>query len=163
MLTSVEPIASQIGKAPHDERPYNWDVESFDLGTLEWVNGLLPNAASKFTPRYGSPKFLLHRKHRTFLQMAKRESVYASASIRGVDLLTYDADASVLTAPLAAPMPERLARIACLCTGSQPRIDRRILAYSGVPFDIASAVLIAAGQAHPGLQGVVQTRRSNIG
>jgi hypothetical protein len=162
LLRTVNPIVSQIENAPHDQQPFNWDVESFDLRALAWVNGLLPNAACRFTPRYGSPKFLLHRKHRTFLQMAKRDTVYASASIRGVELLTYSADGSVLTAPLAAPIPEKLARIACLCTGAQPRIERRALAYSGVPFDIASAVLVAAGQSHPGLQGLVQTRRLNI-
>jgi hypothetical protein len=149
LLRAANPIATQIESAPHDQQPFNWDAESFDLSLLTWVKGLRPNAACRFTPRYGNPKFLLHRRHRRFLQLAKRDAVYASAMIQGVNLLAYDAITGVLTAPLAAPMPEDLTRIACLCSGAQPNIHRDALAYRAVPFDIASAVFVAAGQPHP--------------
>ena len=149
LLRAANPIATQVKSAPHAQQPFNWDAESFDLSSLAWVKGLHPNAACKFTPRYGSPKFLLHRRHRRFLQLEKRDAVYASAMIQGVSLLAYDANTGVLTAPLAAPMPEELTRIACLCTGAQPDIHHDALAYGAVPFDIASAVFVAAGQPIP--------------
>jgi hypothetical protein len=149
LLSTVDTIVSQIETAPRDSQPYNWDVESFDFNTRSWVEGLQLNAACKFTPRYGVPKFLLHRRHRKFLRLAKRDAVYAAAMFRGVNLLSYDADSGLLTAPLAAPMPEKLARIACLCAGIEPTIDHGARAYNRVPFDIASAILVASGQSHP--------------
>jgi hypothetical protein len=163
MLSAVVTLMNRIEGAPRDQQPFNWDVESFDFNTREWVQGLQFNAACRFTPRYGIPKFLLHRRHRRFLRLAKRDAVYAAAMLRGVNLLSYDADAGVLTAPLAAPMPEQLARIACLCAGTQPSIDRGALAYRDVPFDIASAVLVAAGQRHPALTELAQAGRVNFG
>jgi hypothetical protein len=149
LLGAIDTIVSQIENAPRDPQPFNWDIESFDFNTRSWVEGLQINAACKFTPRYGIPKFLLHRRHRKFLRLAKRDAVYAAAMFRGVSLLSYDAGSGLLTAPLAAPMPEKLARIACLCAGTEPAVDRGARAYSSVPFDIASAILVAAGQSHP--------------
>ena len=163
LLGVVDSIADEIENAQHDERPFNWDAESFDLRSRTWVEGVQPNSACRFSPRYGASKFLLHLRRGIFLQLPKRDAVYASAMIRGVSLLDYDLGAGVIKAPVAAPMPEKLARIACLCTGAQPRIDSGILEYSGVPFDIASGLLVAAGQRHPGVPEFAQSERFSLG
>jgi hypothetical protein len=163
LLSVVDTVASLVEKAPRDPQPYNWDVESFDFNTRSWVEGLQLNAACKFTPRHGVPKFLLHRRHHKFLRLAKRDAVYAAAMLRGVRLLSYDAGSWLLTAPLVAPMPEKLARIACLCTGAEPTIDRGARTYSRVPFDIASAILVAAGQSSPIVTELARAGTLNFG
>lgn len=163
LLSAVDTVASLVEKAPRDPQPYNWDIESFDFNTRSWVEGLQLNAACKFTPRHGVPKFLLHRRHRKFLRLAKRDAVYAAAMLRGVNLLSYDPGSGLLTAPLAAPMPEKLARIACLCTGTEPTIDRGARVYSSVTFDIASAILVAAGQSSPVVTELAQAGRLKFG
>src|SRR5207249_1929934 len=83
LLADVHSITDKLATAPNDQQPFNWDVESFDLRTRTWVKGLQPNSACKFTPRYGVPKFLLHRRNSKFLQLPKRDAVYASALIQG--------------------------------------------------------------------------------
>ena len=163
LLASVDSIAHQLDSAPHEPLPLNWDAESFDLKTRTWIEGVLPNSACRFTPRYGALKFLLHKRRQRFLRLRKREAVYASAMLQGVPLLSYDPASQVLTAPLAAPMPEKLARAACLCSGAQPLIDHGALTYANVPFDIASAVLTTAGQPYEVAGALDNRRRFSVG
>lgn len=163
LLGVVDSIPEKVESAPHDQRPYNWDVECFDLITRTWVEGIQRNSACRFTPRHGASRFLLHRRHGKFLQLSKRDAIYASAMIQGVNFLEYDPRTKVLTAPIATPLPEKLARIACLCTGAQPRLDGGFIEYFGVPFDIASSVFVAAGQRHPGLPAFAESQRCGIG
>jgi hypothetical protein len=160
LVGSVEAVAIQLSSAGSEQQPFNWDVESFDLSTLAWVKALLPNSACRFTPRYGPPKYLLHQRGRRFLKLPKRDAVYASAMLQGVTLIRYDTAGCELTVPIAAPLPEKLARIACLCSGLQPSLHDDDLVYSDIPFDIAAAVLIASGQPYPAMEMPAQTERS---
>ncbi len=160
LVGSVESVATQLKSAQSEQQPFNWDVESFDLSTLAWVKMLLPHSACRFTPRYGPPKYLLHQRRSRFLKLPKRDAVYTSAMIQGVTLIRYDAAACELTVPIAAPLPEKLARIACLCSGLQPNIQDGDLIYGDVPFEIAAAVLIASGQPYPATEMPAQTQRS---
>lgn len=163
LVEGIVPVASQIENAKREEQPSNWDVEYFDLKQKVWAKGLAPNAACRFTPRNGHPKFLLYRRHHKFLQLPKREAVYASAMLQDVKLLSYEPSTAVLSVPIAAPLPEGLARIACLCTGSQAYLASGTIAYQSVPYEIAAAILVAAGQPHPGMQAITQKRRSSVG
>jgi hypothetical protein len=162
-VEEIVPVESQIENAKHEEQPTNWDVEYFDLNQRVWLKGLAPNTACRFTPRNGHPKFLLHRRHHRFLQLPKREAVYASAMLQSVNLLSYEPSTAVLSVPIEAPLPERLARIACLCTGTQPYLVSGTIAYQAVPYEIGAAILVAVGQRHPGMQAITQKRRSSIG
>jgi hypothetical protein len=163
LLNAIESIASQIENAPHVQRPEKWDEESFDLSTRSWVKGLQPHAACKFTPLYGSSKFLLHRRRERFLDLTKRDAVYASAMVQGVKLLGYNEEGGVLTAPIGAPLPEKLARAACLCSGMKAVIEAESFTYCGVPLDIASGIFVAAGQQSPFNVQFVQPLRSDRG
>jgi hypothetical protein len=139
----------KLNRAAEEPAPRNWKVRSFDLQSLRWVEGLLPRSALEFTPRFGRPKYFLNRRRNRLLAMQKRESVYAAALLSGVRLVSYDRVARTLVAPLSAPLPEKFARAACLCSGQPPELADGRLLYQDVPLDIAGALLAALGDAQP--------------
>lgn len=149
LLQSLESIFVQMNCAAEEPAPRNWKVRSFDLQTLRWVDGLLPRSSCEFTPRFGSPKYFLNRKRRPLLAMQKRESVYASALLSGVRLVSYDQATQALTVPLSAPLPEKLARAACLCSGRPAEVVDGRLLYQEVPLDIAAALFAVLGDPQP--------------
>lgn len=163
LIQRIVPVGTQVENAAHEDRPHQWGAEHFDLKQRIWVQGLQPNSACRFTPRNGPQKFLLHRRHRKFLQFPKREAVYASAMLQGIKLLSYEPLTEVLSVPIAAPLPAELARIASLCSGTQPHIADGNLMYQTVPFEIAAAILVAAGQTHPGMLAIAHDRRGSLG
>jgi hypothetical protein len=164
LMEGIVPIPLQMEKAPGEEQPSNWDAEYFDVRQMRWLKGIQTNSACRFTPHNGPSKFLLHRRHRKFLRLSKREAVYASAMLQSADLLLYEPSTALLIVPVTAPLPESLARIACLCTGSQPQFEAGSLIYKSVPCDIAAAILVAVGQPHPSMQPIARmTRRRIVG
>ena len=164
LIEEIIPVSLQMENARSEEQPANWDSEYFDIKQKSWLKGIQPNSACRFTPHSGPSKFLLHRRHRKFLQMPKREAVYASAMLQSANLLLYEPSTALLTVPAAAPLPEKLARIACLCSGSQPQFVAGSLIYNSVPYGIAAAILVAVGQPHPGMQPIARRmRRSSVG
>jgi hypothetical protein len=163
LIDGIVPVPLQLENAQCEERPFNWEAEYFDLTRRSWLKGLQPNSACRFTPHSGPSKFLLHRRRCRFLQMPKREAVYASAMLQSVNLLSYEPSTAVLTVPAATPLPERLARIACLCTGTQPRLVASSLKYEAVPYEVAFAILVAVGQPLPRMQPIIQMKRNSVG
>jgi hypothetical protein len=154
LCASINPIALQIQTARVEEPPPNWTPYSFDLGSLDWVEGLRRRSACEFRPRFGRPRFYFHTKGSNLLRLdrcegGKREVVYAAAMIREVRLAAYDSVTSTLSVPVAAPLPESYARAACLCAGTPAGFDHGRLVYRNVPHAIAAVLLVAAGQAYP--------------
>ena len=156
-LRSFVPLPLQLDRAVHEPAPVNWSVRSFDLETLQWVDGLLPLSACEYAPRYGQPSYYLHTRRGALLRLSKRIAVYAAAMLRRVELLAYDHQARCLLAPLAAPVPELLARTACLCSGSTADVVSGRLCYQGVSPSTANVLLVALGQC-----GLVQHRSSGV-
>jgi hypothetical protein len=163
LLGLVHSIHDQVADAPQAERPFGWEAHSFDMASLVWVEGVLANSACRFTPKYGPPRFLLHRRRGKFTQLSKREAVYAAAMLQGVSLVKYVAHTGVLRVPLTAPLPEGLGRVACLCTGIQPRIEGSALEYAGVPIAIGATILAAVGQPHSEPIEITETVRCSVG
>ncbi len=147
----VPPIPCVLETAAQEPGPLNWKARSFDLGICAWVDGLLPNAACEFTPIYGPSKYYIRRKSGKLLRMPKRESLYAAAMLKGVRLIDYEPDAMKLSAPLFAPMPELYARAACLCACRPAQIINGRFVYCDVTPQVATLLMIAAGQPHPGV------------
>jgi len=81
--------------------------------------------------------------------MPKRESVYAWALLAGVPIISYDRDAQTLTVPFRAPIPEKFARAACLCSGDVPELSYGRLLYHDVPLDIAAVLMAELGHPRP--------------
>ena len=76
-----------------------------------------------------------------------------AASLRKLALVRYDAHTRVLSTPIFAPLPEIYARSACLCSGTQARIDAGRFFYDNVPSIVATTLITLAGQQHPGFIG----------
>ena len=144
-------IPCVLETAAQEQAPLNWKARSFDLGIRAWVDGLLPNAACEFTPIHGLSKYYVRRKSGKLLRMPKRESLYAAAMLKGVRLIDYELDAMKLSAPLFAPMPELYARAACLCACRPAQIINGRFVYCDVTPQVATLLMIAAGQPHPGV------------
>ena len=149
-------IAERIPSIPNaleaktvEQVPLNWKVRSFSTDECAWVDGLLPNAACEFTPSHGNSKYFVRRKSGRLIGMPKRESVYAAALLKGVGLMEYEPESMKLSAPLYAPMPETYARAACLCACRPPKIVNGRFVYSEVTPDVASLLMVGAGQVHP--------------
>ena len=147
----VSPIPCVLEIAAEEPAPLNWKARSFDLGIRAWVDGLLPNAACEFTPIHGPSKYYIRRKSGKLLRMPKRESLYAAAMLKGVRLIDYEPAAMKLSAPLFAPMPELYARAACLCACRPAQIINGRFVYRDVSPEVATLLMVAAGQPHPGV------------
>jgi hypothetical protein len=148
------PIFEQFERAEEERPPINWKVRSFDLQSLKWVDGLQLRSACEYTPTYGRPLYFLHTRKGHLFRMSKRDAVYASAALRDFSLLTYDLARSELSTPIEAPLPEPLARIACLSSGLPARVDRGRLWYEEVPQEIAAILAVAASQHFPQIEAL---------
>jgi hypothetical protein len=158
MFEMVEPIEGQLARAVEENPPINWKVRSFALRSMQWVDGLLARSACEFTPMYGHPVYFLHKRRGRLFRLGKREAVYASAMLQDFSLLSYSPASCELTTPLEAPLPESFARTACLCSGQLAEIKGGRLRYKNVPQDTAAALVIAAGQRYPWLEGATAER-----
>jgi len=151
-MQEIDPIPEQLGAAQFEDAPRNWAVRSFDLQLLQWVEGMRPKCACEFAPSYGNPQYYVLTKRHRLHRMTKREAVYASAWLQGVRLVDYDAEACCLSVPLSAPLPESFARAASFCSGETPEVDQSRFVHRAVTADIASFLLVAAGQRFPSRQ-----------
>ncbi|MGE3335743.1 MAG: hypothetical protein AB7I36_19020 [Rhodospirillaceae bacterium] len=146
-LLDPVPLLLERRRRDTDRAPINWVARSFDLQTREWVDGVAPNSACEFTPRYGRPRYFVSNRRRRLLEIAgRRDAVYAAAYMRDVPLATYDAATLSFSVPLAAPLPEAYARTACLCSGRPAQVQQGRLVYSGVPPEIGAVLSTALGQ-----------------
>jgi hypothetical protein len=146
----LTPVVHSVAKTG-DTAPIRWAVRSFDLQKLRWVEGELPATAREYTSKFGERQFYTCG-HQGELQAApKRTAVYAAASLRKVSLAGYDLPSRILTTAAAAPLPEAYARTACLCSGLPPRFKDNLWIYEGVAPAVAAALLVLAGQPHPGV------------
>lgn len=81
--------------------------------------------------------------------MQKQECLYAAAMMKGLHLIEYKPDSMKLSVPSFAPMPEMYARAACLCSCRPAQLEGGRFVYSDVPPEVASLLMVAAGQPHP--------------
>jgi len=147
-LAKFIPIPALLESLPA-ETPLNWSVRSFDLQSLQWVETLLPKSACEFSSRFGDRRFFVHLNKGKFIAAGKRESVFASAFLQNARLVEFDSDASRLSVSSATPLPERLARAACLCSGKPADVIEKRFSYSEVSHGVAHALLAAIGQRVP--------------
>lgn len=146
LCESLIPIFEQLEHIEEKRPPINWKVRSFELQSLKWIDGLLPRSACEYTPSYGKPQYYYHKRRGRVVPMNKRDAVYASTATADISLVAYDPESSELSTPIEAPLPEQLARIACLCSGLPAHIDRGRLCYGEVPQEIATILQVAVGQ-----------------
>ena len=158
MFEMVEPIEEQLARTVEEKPPINWKVRSFDLRSMQWVDGLLARSACEFSPMYGRPVYFVHKRRGRLFRLPRREAVYASAILQGFSLLGYSPASCDLTTPLEAPLPESFARTACLCSGQLAEIKGGRLRYKNVPPDTAAALVVAAGQRYPWPEGATAER-----
>jgi hypothetical protein len=131
--------------------PIRWTARSFDLQTRRWVDGELPDTAREYTSKFGERRFYICGHQGGLHAAPKRSAIYAAAAFRKVSLAGYDLPSRTLTTAAAAPLPEAYARAACLCSGLPPRFNDNFWIYKGVPPAVAAALLVLAGQPHPGV------------
>jgi hypothetical protein len=146
---ALDPIPVLLARPRRDtdSAPINWVPRSFNLPSLEWVDGALPNAACEFRPRYGRSRYFVSNRRRRLLEVAgRREAVYAAAYTQGVSLAEYAPATRTLSVPLSAPLPEAYARAACLCSGRPGDVAQGRILYSGVDPEIGAVLLTCLGQ-----------------
>lgn len=149
LAATLNPIPALLDRPRRDtdHAPINWVPRSFDLHSQEWVDGLRPNTACEFTPRYGRPRYFVSNRRRRLLEVAsRRNAVYAAAYTQRISLGAYDAATRTLSAPLSSPFPEAYARVACVCSGRRADVRQGRIAYDGVPSEVATVLLTALGQ-----------------
>lgn len=145
----AQPVRAAMLNAPGTAAPLNWRVSSFDVDSCKWVDGLLPNTAYEYRSRYGQMLHFLRGSRGMLLKLDKRCAVYGAASLHHRPLLHYDEAERTLRAPLSAPMPESIARAASGCSGLPAEVRADELVYQAVPPNIASILMVAAGQSPP--------------
>lgn len=149
LTASLDPIPLLLERPRRDtdSAPINWAPRSFNLQSLEWLDGALPSSACEFTPRYGRPRYFVSNHRRRLLEVAsRRDAIYAAAYINGLSLAAYEAASKTLSVPLSAPLPATYARVACLCSGRRADVAQRHILYSGVHPEIGAVLLTALGQ-----------------
>lgn len=149
VCAAVEPIESVLASAASGAAPTNWSVRSFDLGSLRWVDGLLPNAAYEYSSRYGARRYYVRGPRAALLRLDKRKAVYAAAHLNRVPLISYDEQERRLVVPRGAPLPDEMARAAAACRGALAAVEYGQLMYDGVPPAVAGVLMVAAGQRPP--------------
>lgn len=148
------PLPQLLTAAPEERSPTNWRLKSFDFQSMSWVDGLRLHSACECSSRFGVRRYYVYARRGALLRMPKREAVYASAMLRRIKLLDYDSSACTLSAPIAAPLPELLARAASLCSGAQARIENGYIRYTEIPPATGAALLVASGQPFPRTSGL---------
>jgi hypothetical protein len=143
------PLSQLLTAAPEERSPINWQIKSFDFQSMSWVDGLRLHSACECSSRFGVRRYYIYARRGALLRLPKREAVYASAMLQRIKLLDYDSSACVLSAPIAAPLPELLARAASLCSGAQARIERGYIRHTEIPPAVGAAILVASGQPFP--------------
>ena len=159
MCQALDPITTQLESGRYESQPINWRVKSLELKSKQWVDGLLPRSACEFSPTYGRPVYFLHTRKGKLVRMGKREAVYAAAALRGVRLICYEPQTHRLSTPIETPLPEAFARAACLCSGDTAQLINNRLCYDEVPSDIASLLMVAAGQPYPDFRSAYMASR----
>jgi len=158
----LNPIPEGLEYAPVKPAPLNWKVQSFDFDTGTWVEGLRSHTACEYTPRYGLPRYFVHVKRGKLLEISKRESLYAAAMLKGIELIDYEPPNRRLSVPLFAPLPDLYSRVACLCSGNLATIVNDRLIYDDVPLELAALIMVAAGQRHPNVKATIwRTKQLN--
>jgi hypothetical protein len=157
LAAGLIPLFKKFENAQDETPPTNWQVQSFDLGSMSMVDGLRRNSACEYSPRRGLPRWYVHTRHRRVRPLSKREAIYVAAMLQDVRLLSYERDAFTLRTEASAPLPETYARVASLCSGRRPLINGRTLIYGDVPVSVASVLCVASGQ-----PALAQSRRVAI-
>lgn len=149
LAAAVTPVPSTLLAAPPAAAPLNWSVRSFDLDGLKWVDGVLPDTAYEYRSRYGQLLHYLRGPRHILRRLDRRNAVYGAAWLNKVQLLSYTESDEELSVPMAAPMPEPMARAAAASSGTpgEPRGGR--LVYRCVPPTIAGVLFAEAGQRTP--------------
>jgi hypothetical protein len=148
-------ILRQLRAAPPSSPPIRWTVRTFDWDRRRWTDA--PDLGKRRSGTVwdcesrSERRFLVCGRHRHLFAMPKREAVWAAAALRGVRLAAYDPARGTLAVPLTAPLPERLARAACLASGNPGRVENGDIRYDGIPPHLAAVILVALGQPHPGV------------
>ena len=149
LSTRLEPIQVSIRTAAPGAAPINWSVRSFDLHTLRWVDGLLPNTAYEYQSRHGERRYYVRASRHALHQLDRRTAVYAAGHFNQLALLSYNEETKRLVAPWGVPLPEAMARVAAACSGCPATAHEGRLVYDGVPAVIAGLLMAAAGQRPP--------------
>jgi len=144
------PVIESVAETS-ESAPIRWSVRSFDLQKRKWIEGELPDTAREYTSKYGERRFYLCGQLGELHAAPKRSAIYAAAALRKARLTGYDLPTRTLTTAAAAPLPEAYARIACLCTGMPPQLKDNFWIYEGIAPALAAALLVLAGQPHPGV------------
>jgi hypothetical protein len=149
LCAALGPIPAVLGSAAPGAAPTNWSVRSFDLRTLRWVDGLLPDTAYEYRSRYGGLRHYVRGPRHALLLLDRRRAVYAAAYINRVALVSYDEGDRRLIVPKGAPLPEAMARAAAACAGAPAADADSHLVYGAVRPAIAGVLMAAAGQRPP--------------
>jgi hypothetical protein len=145
----LEPIQVSIRAAVPGAGPINWSVRSFDLRTLRWVDGLLPDTAYEYQSRHGGRRYYVRAGKHELRELDRRTAVYAAGHFNQLALLSYSEETRRLMVPWGVPLPEAMARVAAACSGSAATVHEGRLVYDGVPAVIASVLMAATGQRPP--------------
>jgi hypothetical protein len=134
-----------------EQELHRWKVRSFDLKSLRWIDDVkLPLSAREYEPSYNRREYYISDRQGKLRRLPKRAAIYASAAFQNIALIEYDRRKQEMIVPISAPLPEEFARTACLCSGILPRFEQRQLVYAGVTLEVASRLMVLAGQPHPG-------------
>jgi hypothetical protein len=159
LANALVPLNTTIRSAPRRIPPRTWSIKSFDFKASQWVEGLLPNTATEYTSPYQKRTYFVQTEGDNALELAKRDAIFAAASLQQVRLARYNAVQRELSTPAAAPLPEPYARAACVAAGRPSILRGDRIVYEHVPPELAAVLLVALGHLPPRFHFCAQDQR----
>ena len=148
LSTRITSVPELLARAPSRIPPRNWTPVSLDLRSLRWVEGVKRNTVVEYTSSYQERVYLVPRRT-DMVELPKREAIYAAASLNEIALAQYHPDTRELRVPLVAPLPEPMARAACVAAGRPSVVRNGLLVYEDVPVRLATVLLVGLGHLPP--------------
>jgi hypothetical protein len=148
LANDLVPLEETIRSGFRTVPPQTWKVRSFDFEVMGWVDGFLPGTATEYISIYEQRRYFIQTASE-FIELPKREAIFAAAAIARVPVVQYDATRQELRVALKAPLPQQYARAACAAVGraSIRRADQ--IVYERVPPQLAAVIMVGLGQTPP--------------
>jgi ABC-type transporter Mla MlaB component len=140
-----------------EEPPTNWPVWSFSFTKWSWIEGNADEIVVEFRSKSLSHlrKTMLKIDENRFIPTDRFSAIYAGANARDLQMLDWDASNKLLSAPLAARLPDQFERAVCMSGGTMPYVRDGRRMYETVSDEVARAVAVATGQFIPHPQEIL--------
>ena len=136
-IIARDALISQLSAAPMPNV-----AQVFDPDSWAWEDTVNLELSGFFRVQGRPVQYRLHLDDGRWLTASYPLGKHVAAFHKGLSLMSYNRDSSVLACPIGAPLPSPYNLVATKCTGALPRLNRNSaeLEYSGVPASVAAKI-----------------------